>query len=95
MRKANLTFEKNQQIRSETDTRDRVIRLEAKVEQLTVDIAGIDAKVTEIYTLLQQAKGAKWILIVIWLAAGALLGKLLSVAPWLASRSRWPYDATF
>ncbi len=68
----------------EVDTRDRVIRLEAKVEQLTRDIAGMDAKVTEIYTLLQQAKGARWLLIVIWLAAGAVIGKLLAAAPWLA-----------
>ena len=65
----------------ETDTRDRVIRLEAKVEQLTRDIAGMDAKVTEIYALLQQARGARWMLIVVWLVAGALLGK---IASWMA-----------
>ena len=66
----------------ETDTRDRVIRLEEKVEQLTRDIAGMDAKVTEIYALLQQARGARWMLIVIWLGAGAVLGKVMSVLPW-------------
>ena len=64
----------------EVDTRDRVIRLEANVEQLTRDIAGMDAKVTEIYTLLQQAKGARWMLIVIWLAAGAVLGRMISTS---------------
>ena len=72
----------------ETDTRDRVIRLEAKVEQLTLDIAGMDAKVTEIYALLQQARGARWMLIVIWLGAGAVVGKLMSIVPWPAAGPR-------
>lgn len=64
------------------DTRDRVIRLEARVEQLTRDIAGMDGKVTEIYALLQQARGARWILVALWIGAGALLGELLSMPAW-------------
>jgi hypothetical protein len=66
------------------DTRDRVIRLEAKVEQLTRDVAGMDGKVTEIYALLQQAKGARWILVALWIGAGALLGELVSIPAWPA-----------
>jgi hypothetical protein len=65
-----------------SDTRDRVIRLEARVEQLTRDVAGMDGKVSEIHALLQQARGARWIVIVLWVGLGALLGDLLSMAGW-------------
>jgi len=64
------------------DTRDRVIRLEAKVEQLTHDVAGMGGKVTEIYALLQQARGARWVVIALWVVAGALLGELFALPAW-------------
>ncbi|MGQ5718439.1 hypothetical protein [Pseudochrobactrum asaccharolyticum] len=44
------------------DTRDRVIRMEGKIEQLERKIDDLDAKVTEMYQLLTQAKGARWML---------------------------------
>jgi hypothetical protein len=69
---------------SGNDTRDRVIRLEARVEQLARDVAGMDGKVTEIYALLQQAKGARWVIIALWVGAGALLGELLALPAWPA-----------
>ena len=65
-----------------TDTRDRVIRLEARLEQLTRDVAEMDVKVTEIYALLQQARGARWILVALWVGAGALIGELLAIPSW-------------
>ena len=65
-----------------TDTRDRVIRLEAQVEQLTRDVAGMDEKVSEIHTLLQQARGAKWMLVLLWIALGALLADLGAMMGW-------------
>lgn len=46
------------------DTRDRVIRMESKVEQLERKIDDMDAKVSEMHQLLTQAKGARWMLIV-------------------------------
>ena len=64
------------------DTRDRVIRLEARLEQLTRDVAGMDGKVTEIYALLQQARGARWVIVALWVGAGALLGELLALPAW-------------
>ena len=46
------------------------------------DVAEMDVKVTEIYALLQQARGARWILVALWVGAGALLGELLAIPSW-------------
>ena len=59
-----------------------MIRLEARLEQLTRDVAEMDVKVTEIYALLQQARGARWILVALWVGAGALLGEFLAIPSW-------------
>lgn len=40
------------------DARDRVVRMERKVEQLKPKIGDLDAKVTEMHQLLTQTKGA-------------------------------------
>ncbi|MDM8344201.1 hypothetical protein P8H26_02210 [Pseudochrobactrum sp. sp1633] len=45
------------------DTRDRVIRMEGKVEELERKIDRLDTKVSEMHHLLTQAKGARWMLI--------------------------------
>ncbi len=44
------------------DTRDRVIRMESQVGQLEKKIDDLDKKVTEMHQLLTQAKGARWML---------------------------------
>lgn len=67
---------------ADTDTRDRVIRLETEVEQLTKTVASMDTKVTAMHELLMQAKGARW---AIWAAAGiggAVAAKLSIFLPW-------------
>lgn len=43
----------------ESDTRDRVIKLEAEVQHLKEDIAEIKIKTAAMYDILNQAKGMK------------------------------------
>lgn len=55
----------------ETDTRDRVIRLETSLQHLRDDFDETKQKVEEIYELLVKARGAKWLWIVSMTCAGA------------------------
>ncbi len=55
------------------DARDGVIRMERKVEQLERKIDDLDAKVTEMHQLLTQAKGARWILMLM-IGVGGIRG---------------------
>lgn len=60
---------------SDVETRERLARLEAKVEHLETLIADQGSKVSEMHSLLLQAKGARWAIGA--LAAGAgLVGGL-------------------
>jgi hypothetical protein len=78
---------------TETDTRDRVIRLEEQVRQLTQALLDIkssqddtNGKVTELRDVLLQGKGAAWAGRVIWFivigAIGALGLKLTGAVSW-------------
>ncbi|MBX8802709.1 hypothetical protein HBA92_18410 [Ochrobactrum sp. MR28] len=58
------------------DTRDRVIRMEGKVEQLERKIDDLDAKVTEMHQLLTQAKGARWMLMLMIGVGGFVAAKI-------------------
>lgn len=58
------------------DTRDRVIRLEGKVEQLEKTIEGMDTKVSEMHELLIQAKGARWMLMFLVALGGFVAAKI-------------------
>lgn len=56
----------------ETDTRDRVIRMEAELKSLKEDVEDVKGKVDEIHTLLTEARGAqKAIRFLIWLSGTA------------------------
>lgn len=46
-----------------TDTRDRVIRMEAEVREVTKDIQEIKSTLNELNQVFQQAKGAKWLIL--------------------------------
>jgi hypothetical protein len=61
--------------------RERLARLETKVEHLTKEMAETHAKVVEMHNLLLQAKGARWFFI----GAAALAGFLASYAPKVSS----------
>ncbi|WP_027584222.1 hypothetical protein [Bradyrhizobium sp. Ai1a-2] len=58
------------------DTRDRVIRLEANLEHVTVQLSDMQTKVNEMHNLLMQARGFRWIII----AMAAIAGFLASCA---------------
>jgi hypothetical protein len=66
----------------ETDTRDRVIRLEAEVESLGEKVTAMDVKVTAMHELLLQAKGARWFLIAAAGLGGFISAKLSLFFPW-------------
>ncbi|QYM73341.1 hypothetical protein K1X45_02550 [Pseudochrobactrum sp. Wa41.01b-1] len=57
------------------DTRDRVIRMEGKVEELERKIDRLDTKVSEMQHLLTQAKGARWMLI-FWVGFGGFMRQI-------------------
>jgi hypothetical protein len=70
----------------ETDTRDRVIRLEAEVEALGEKVSAMDVKVTAMHELLLQAKGARWLLIAAAGLGGFISAKLAPFLPWLGGK---------
>lgn len=69
----------------ETDTRDRVIRLEAEVSQLGKTIESMDEKLTELHSLFLQAKGARWAIIGAATVGGFIAAKAAAFLPWLSS----------
>lgn len=62
-----------------SDTRDRVIRLEANLLHVTDQLDDMTRKLNEMHDVMMQMKGAKW---VIWTAAG-MLGSLFGIGAWL------------
>lgn len=67
---------------TETDTRDRVIRLEAEVESLTTTVESMHAKVTAMHELLLQAKGARWAILAAAAVGGFISAKIAPFFPW-------------
>lgn len=67
----------------QTDTRDRVIKLESDLRHLTESVENMSAKVTAMHDLLNQAKGARWIIITAAAIGGFLSAKLAAFMPWL------------
>jgi hypothetical protein len=65
-----------------TDTRDRVIRLETKLEAMASRQEVTDTRVEKMYEILTKADGAKWIL-----TAG--LSVLSMVAGGIAYAKQW------
>lgn len=70
----------------ETDTRDRVIRLEAEVESLGEKVTAMDAKVTAMHELLLKAKGAQWFIFLAAGIGGFISAKLSLFLPWLGAK---------
>jgi len=54
------------------DTRDKVIRLETEMAAMRNDVAKMAAKVDELHTLLTQARGARWMLMLL-IAIGSFM----------------------
>lgn len=58
------------------DTRDRLIALEVKVDHLTERLDDYGRKVTEMHDLLQSAKGARWMLMILIAIGGFVAAKI-------------------
>lgn len=68
------------------DTRDRVIKLESKVEQLEKTIDAMSEKVTEMHELLIQAKGARWMLMILVAIGGFMAAKVTPLVTYFFSK---------
>jgi hypothetical protein len=69
-----------------TDTRDRVIRLEEQMRAMREEQDEMSAKVTEMHQLLLQARGAKWVVITLWVVLGAVIVKATELLGFI----NWP-----
>lgn len=67
-----------------TDTRDRVIRLESQVQHLTEAVEKMTDEVAKLTNLLNQAKGAKWVIVGAASLGGFIAGKIGLLAPWIS-----------
>ncbi len=52
------------------DTRDRVIRLETKLEHVNEQLSDMQKKVNEMHDLLMRARGVQWVIIGMAAVAG-------------------------
>lgn len=64
------------------DTRDRLIKLESKVEHMSDTLDEVSTTVKELNTLLQQAKGAKWAIMGAAAIGGFVSAKVAAFIPW-------------
>ena len=71
-----------------TDTRDRVIKLESDLKHLTDAVDVMSAKVTDMHNLLQQARGARWLILTAAALGGFVSAKLAAFMPWLSITPR-------
>lgn len=71
---------------NETDTRDRVIRMESEVEQLTKTVHLMSMKVDEMHGLLMQARGARYVIVAAAMVGGFLSAKIAPFLPWLSPK---------
>lgn len=67
---------------TETDTRDKVIALEADVKHLTGKVDDMAAKVDAMHELLIQARGLKWFIVTAAAIGGFVSAKIAPVLPW-------------
>jgi hypothetical protein len=71
-----------------TDTRDRVIKLESDLKHLTDSVESMSAKVTAMHDLLNQARGARWLILTAAAIGGFVSAKVAAFVPWLSSAPR-------
>jgi len=72
----------------QTDTRDRVIKLESDLKHLTDSVESMSAKVTAMHDLLNQARGARWLILTAAALGGFISAKLAAFVPWLSFTPR-------
>lgn len=64
------------------DTRDRVIALERDVKHLTQQVDVMADKVAAMHDLLMQARGVRWIIVLMAGVGGFIASKLGTFIPW-------------
>lgn len=64
---------------SDTELRDKVIRLETEMSHMLAKVDSMEAKVSEMHGLLLQAKGAKYVIVGMALVGGFVAGKAASI----------------
>lgn len=67
------------------DNHDRLITLEAEVRYMRRELDNINAKVNAMHDLLQQGKGAKWVLFALATGSGFIAAKFGAVISFLVS----------
>ena len=66
----------------ESDTRDRVVALERDVRHLSAQVDEMSDKVTELHDVLMQARGVRWIIVLMAGIGGFVASKLGAFIPW-------------
>jgi hypothetical protein len=61
------------------DTRDKVIRLEAVVENQTLIINEMGLKVAEMHAILLQARGVRWLVLIMATIGGFIAAKFTAL----------------
>ena len=65
------------------DNRERIVALEIEMKHLRADFADTKQKVTEMHSLLLQARGARYVIVASAAVAGFISAKLAAFVPWL------------
>lgn len=58
------------------DNNERLVRLEKDLEALRSSTSKIETKVDAMYDAFVQAKGARWVIITLWIFIGAALANV-------------------
>ena len=64
------------------DTRDKVVALERDVRNLSAQVDEMSDKVTELHDVLMQARGVRWIIVLMAGIGGFVASKLGAFIPW-------------
>jgi hypothetical protein len=69
----------------DSDTRDRVIRMEAEVENLEQKVDHMSKKIDDMHDVLMQARGARYVIVGAAAIGGAVTGFLVKLLPFTHS----------
>lgn len=65
----------------DSDTRDRVIRMEAEVDNLEKKVDEMSKKIDDMHNVFMQARGARYVIIGAAAIGGAITGFLVKLIP--------------
>lgn len=67
------------------DTRDRVMRMEAELDNLERKVISMSKKIDDMHDLFMQARGARYVIIGAAAVGGAITGFLVKLIPFTQS----------